>query len=125
MAKIQQVKCIDCGFLSLGEFEVNKVDRILLHCDGSAGCPPIDALICHKSLWVDEALSREGPENIFNFLKQKQPCEFYFKYHPGYSPEAHKELEQRHLDRRFKLKNNIIGLFIGSVFTQLINWLIK
>src|SRR5437660_12933208 len=33
------VTCLDCGFLALGDEEVTRADRTMLHCEGSAGLP--------------------------------------------------------------------------------------
>jgi hypothetical protein len=48
------VTCLDCGFLALGQDEVNTADRIRLHCRGTvSGCPPLEIIQCFRSLWVD------------------------------------------------------------------------
>jgi len=110
------VTCLDCGFLSLEQQEVNTSERILLHCRGTAGCPPLEYLRCFRSLWVDLDLAYPGgyPANdIFDkVLKQQRNCKGYFRYRPGWSPSGHQELLLNSQDKREKI---YIALFSGCL----------
>jgi hypothetical protein len=110
------VTCLDCGFLALEQQEVDTSDRILLHCRGAGGCPPLEYLRCFRSLWVELDLVYFGgypPDDIFDtVVKQRRNCKGYFRYRPGWSPSGHQELLLKSEDKREKI---YIALFSGGL----------
>lgn len=110
------VTCLDCGFLALGQQEVDTSTRILLHCRGTAGCPPLENLRCFRSLWIDLDLTYFGgppTDEIFDMVeKQQRNCKGYFRYKPGWSPTGHQDLLLMSQDKREKI---YIALFSGGL----------
>lgn len=116
------VTCLDCGFLVLGQDELNTTDRIRLHCKGTvSGCPPLECIQCFRSLWVDLDLTYSGSppaDVIFDKVgKQQRKCRGYFKYKPGCSPTGHQDLLLKSQDRKEKvfiaLFSGLLGLILG------------
>src|SRR6266849_319499 len=103
------VTCLDCGFLALGDEEVTKAVRIMLHCEGSAGLPcspeELKNLNCTRSLWVDYELTYldGSTQGIFDELeRERRGCAGYLKYRPGFSPSEHRDLLLKRMDRKEK-----------------------
>jgi hypothetical protein len=117
------VTCLNCGFLALGQHEVDSAARILLHCRGTAGCPPLEELLCLRSLWVDFNLTYSGSppaDEIFDMVqKQQRNCKGFFRYKPGWSPRDHRDLLIKSHDRWVRLA---FALF-GMILTLLGMWL--
>lgn len=123
------VTCLDCGFLAIGQQEVDTSDRILLHCRGTAGCPPLEKLMCFRSLWVYFDLTYCGvppADEIFDMVqKQQRNCKGYFRYMPGWSPSGHQELLLKALEWKQKFRFAVLGAVLGSGLTLLATWMGK
>jgi len=122
------VTCLDCGFLALDDEEVTKADRIMLHCEGSAGLPcspeELTNLNCTRSLWVDYDLTYLGgsAQGIFDELEQeRRRCVGYLKYRPGFSPSEHRDLLLKRMDSKEKLKFAVLG----GIVTLFFAWIAK
>jgi hypothetical protein len=118
------ITCLKCGFLSVGDHEVDTSSRILLDCRGSAGNPRMDLIKCYKSLWVNLDLEYfPGPpaDEIFDMVTSEQrQCKGYLKYRPGWSP---KDLLIKHQDLKDKIIMAIIGGIIGLFLGIFGKWL--
>src|SRR6266849_5049259 len=122
------VTCLDCGFLALGDEEVTRADRIMLHCAGSAGAPcspeELKNLNCTRSLWVDYELTYldGSAEGIFDELqRERRGCAGYLKYRPGFSPSEHRDLLLKRMDSKEKLKFAVLG----GIVTLFFAWIAK
>lgn len=118
------VTCLDCGFLALGEKELSTASRILLHCKGAAGCPPLEMIWCSRSLWVVYDLTYVGTdaEGIFDEVqKERRGCKGFFRYRPGWSPTGHQDMLLKALERRKNFFYVLLGSFIGSLLSLIIN----
>jgi hypothetical protein len=126
------VTCLDCGFLALGDDEVTRADRILLHGEGSAGLPcspeEITDLNCTRSLWVDYDLTYfdGSAQGIFDELEQERGCcAGFLKYRPGFSPSEHRDLLLKRMDSKEKLKFAVLGGIVGGIVTLFFAWIAK
>ncbi len=122
------VTCLNCGFLALGDEEVTKADRIMLHSEGSAGLPcspdELTNLNCTRSLWVDYDLTynSDSVQGIFEELEQdRRGCAGYLKYRPGFSPSEHRDLLLKRMDSKEKLKFAVLG----GIVTLFFAWIAK
>lgn len=120
------VTCFDCGFLAFEEREVAIADRILLHCEGSAGLPcsveNLTKFNCTRSLWVDYDLTYFGasPQGIFDEVKRRRRgCVGYLKYRPGFSPKEHRDLLLKRMDNKEKLKFAVLGAIAAGIVALL------
>ena len=121
------VTCLDCGFLAFKDREVTSADRILLHCEGSAGLPcsqeNLTNFNCTRSLWVDYDLTYFGgapPQGIFDEVKRRRRgCVGYLKYRPGFSPREHQDLLLQRMDSKEKLKFAVLGAIAGGIVALL------
>lgn len=121
--------CLDCGFLTLGGGETTRSDRILLWCDGTAGCPPLEKLSCTNSLWVEYDLSYFSGTNaiaLFHELKKtRRPCEGFLKYRPGSSPSEHKVIKENKRTRREKIVIGVLSALGGFALALASAWVRK
>ena|SRR5216684_8653747 len=122
------VTCLNCGFLALGDEEVTRADRIMLHCEGSAGLPcspdELTNLNCTRSLWVDYDLTYldGSAQGIFDELEQdRRRCAGYLKYRPCFSPGEHRDLLLKRMDSKEKLMFAVLG----GIVTLLLAWIAK
>ena len=118
------VNCLDCGFLSLGEGELNPAERIQLHVRGTAGCPPLEVISCSKQLWIEYDLTYCGTDadGIFIELeKQRRDCKGFIRYKSGWSPSKHDEI----LLKRMDIKEKLFIAVIGAVLAFIVQWLVK
>lgn len=119
------VTCLHCGFLALGQQEVNSAARILLHCRGTAGCPPLEELWCFRSLWVDFDLIYSGAppdDEIFDMVqKQQRNCKGFFRYRSGWSSSDHRDLLLKTKDWWGRLAFALLGV----ILTLLVMWMAK
>ncbi len=122
------VTCLDCGFLALGDEEVTRAGRIMLHCEGKAGLPcspeELTNLNCTRSLWVDYDVmyKRDSVQGIFDELEQdRRGCTGYLKYRPGFSPSEHRDLLLKRMDSKEKLK----FVVLGGIVTLFFAWIAK
>jgi len=122
------VTCLDCGFLALGNEEVTRADRIMLHSEGRAGLPcspeELTNLNCTRSLWVDYDLTYfDGSvQGIFDELeRERRGCAGYLKYRPGFSPSEHRDL----LLKRMDSKERLMFAALGGIVTLLLAWIAK
>jgi hypothetical protein len=118
------VTCLDCGFLAFEDREVTRTDRILLHCEGSAGLPcsqeNLTNFNCARSLWVDYDLTYFGGAPPQGEVKrQRRGCVGYLKYRPGFSPKEHRDLLLKRMDSKEKLKFAVLGAIAGGIVTLL------
>ncbi len=126
------VTCLDCGFLALGDEEVTRADRILLHFGGSAGLPcspeELTNLNCTRSLWVDYDLTYfdGSAQGIFDELEQdRRGCAGYLRYKPGFSPSEPRNLLLKGMDSKEKLKFAVLGGIAGGIVTLFFTWIAK
>lgn len=123
------VTCLDCGFLALGQEEVDTSARILLNCRGTTGCPPLEYIRCFRSLWVDLDLTYPGDypaDEIFDMIeKQQRNCKGYFKYKPGWSPAGHQDLLLKSQDKREKIYIALFSGGLGVLLTLFGKWLAR
>jgi hypothetical protein len=126
------VTCLDCGFLAFEAKEVTSADRILLHCEGSAGLPCTSENLtkynCTRSLWVDYDLTYFGGSaaGIFDELKKRRRCcGGYLKYRPGFAPSEHRDLLLKRMDSNEKLKFAVLGAITGGVVALFFAWVAK
>ncbi|SRR6266404_647432 len=122
------VTCLDCGFLALGNEEVTRAERILLHGEGSAGLPcspeELTDLNCTRSLWVDYDLTYVdgSAQGIFDELEQdRRGCAGFLRYRPGFSPSEHRDLLLKRMDSKEKLKFAVLG----GIVTLFFAWVAK
>ena len=122
------VTCLDCGFLAMGDEEVSLSNRILLHCRGSAGCPPLEEIRCFRSLWVDYDLAYVGTnaDGIFDeILMQRRHCPGFFRYKPSWSPKEHQDLLLKSEERKEKIWGYILATAVGALGTLLVQYIAK
>lgn len=120
----QRVTCLDCGFLALADKEVGSADRVLLGVEGTSGCPPLEALRCSRSLWINYDLMYGATDaaGIFEELKDdRRKCVGFYRYKPGWSPAEHQDL----LLKAAQTKERIVFALLGSALTLLIAWVTK
>ena|ERR1700676_1359527 len=119
----RQVTCLDCGFLALGDAEVSKANRALFAIRGVAGCPPVGALRCSRSLWVDYDLHYVGTDAaaIFEMIEDdRRQCTGFYRYTPGWSPREHLDLQSKAHDRmRTLLLTAILALIVAGLMKLL------
>ncbi len=121
------MKCVDCGFLALGESEVSYESRFCLRCEESAEQPPLNMLRCTKRMWTVGGFDHH---ELFETLNAKRrPCEGHFlRDMPGRSPSEHREWEDHKRTRREKIIDRLIGAALsvaGGVGALIGAWLLK
>jgi len=52
-------------------------------------------------------------------LNDKRDCKFWFPFSPGYGPELHRDLEQRHRDRTAERLWNIASVAFGAALVAI------
>ena len=124
----RQVTCLDCGFLALGDAEVNKRDRVLFAVRGVAGCPPVGALRCSRSLWVDYDLLyyRPNAAAIFEEIEtDRRQCKGFHRYQEGYSPREHLDLLSKAHDKAHDNRRAVFIAFLVMILGLIATWLVK
>ena len=120
--------CLDCGFLALGDSEVTSPNRVLFAIRGVAGCPPVGALRCSRSLWIDYDLLyfRPNAAAIFEEIQADRcQCKGFHGYQEGYSPREHLDLlSKAHDSMRTSMKTLLLAL-LSVILALIIAWLTK
>jgi hypothetical protein len=122
------VTCFDCGFLAMDNDEVTLSDRILLYCEGSAGCTPVEEICCFRSLWVEYALGQVSPDSggIFQEIKrQRRHCPGFFRYKSSWSPKEHQDLLLKSAEKKERIWGYVISAAIGVISTLLVQYIAK
>jgi hypothetical protein len=112
----RRVTCLDCGFLALAGGEVGGANRVRLGIKGAAGCPPLEALGCSHSLWIDYDLMYSGTDAtaIFEELeKDRRQCTDFFRYRPGSSPREHQDLVLKKRDLWQRIVLAVLSWILG------------
>ena len=132
----KKVRCIDCGFLSLlppEEFR-GKTSAMGIHFYGECTKFGREAVIqgrhknpklfaCRRLQWMTDFPKKLAPSQIFNIIKQYRECLYFILYHPGYSPDEHRELQREKDNRRTIIIASLLGAAIGAsaaILAQLI-----
>jgi hypothetical protein len=113
--------CLQCGFLGRDGKELISADRILLSSPESAEHPPLNALSCTRSLWIDyELLNFESArDGIFAELyKRRRPCEGFLRYRPWWSPNEHRDLLQSKIQSKTERREKILITAVSSIGAQ-------
>ncbi len=127
------VKCLTCGFLTRNGGETPASDRVLLATRGAAAnCPPPREFYCARGQWIEYEVICAGTDEaaiLDEITKTRRPCRKFLRYRPFWSPEEHKELLQKTIDRRERIiisaVSSIGGGIVGSAVTLLTKWLAK
>lgn len=120
--------CLDCGFLALGDAEVNKANRVLFAVRGVAGCPPVGALRCSRSLWVDYDLLYYRPDAaaIFEEIEtDRSQCKGFHRYQEGYSPRDHLDLLSKAHDKAHDSRRTLLVVFLSAILAFIVAWLTR
>jgi hypothetical protein len=126
--KPKEIRCIDCGFLTIGGREVSETERILLDNRGVAGLPGhLDQLDCDRGLWVDYHLAYYAADEQL-LLKEAtniRRCHGYFAHVAGWSPEGHRTLLLRRQDRFRDHVSDAIFALLGAALALAVQWVAK
>ena len=132
IARLSSVRCLECGFLALGEYEVTEAERCMLASRGSSAVmPALESLHCHRSLWITYDLTYvgnpEGPK--LDEVNEQRRCGGFLRYKPGLSPDDHMQRLLRSEDRseetRVRFKYLVLASVLGSGLTLLAQWVAK
>jgi hypothetical protein len=140
----KQVKCSDCGFLSLSGAEDiaissprNRLEVMQLYKEvGMIGLlevkqkarhrikegitNPVE-LSCARNIWNKYDMSEMVAIEAVESLNRRRTCPYYFEYTPGYKPTEHLELQRERTQRRFLIIVSILSAAIGAVIATLAN----
>lgn len=145
----KEVKCCECGFLSLsghedilltwikkeglqrtlagmeiseklGLFGLTEIKHVARGKITNGTLNPVE-LTCARSVWTMYDI-REMPKNqALRFLCMERKCPFFFPYHPGYKPKEHLELQRDAAQRQFLIKVSAISASVGAGIATLAN----
>jgi len=140
----KQVKCSECGFLSLSgaediamsspknRLEVMELYRAadmigLLEVKRKARGKIKEGIInpvelsCARNIWTKydmrEMIAIEAVESLNN----ERTCLYYHKYTPGYKPREHLELQRERTQRRFLIIVSLLSAAVGAAIATLVN----
>ena len=141
----KQVKCSDCGFLSLSGAEdiainspKNRLEVMQLYKEVSMIglievkqkarerikeriTNPVE-LSCARNIWTKYDMRKMVTIDAVESLNSKRTCPYYFKYTPGYKPRKHLELQRAKNQRRFLIIVSLLSATVGAVIATLANW---
>jgi len=141
----KQVKCRECGFLSLSGAEdiamsspKNRLEVMQLYKEvGMIGLlevkqkarerikegitNPVE-LTCARNIWTKYDMREMVAIEAVESLNDKRTCPYYFKYTPGYKPREHLELQRERTQRRFLIMVSILSAAVGAGIATLANW---
>ena len=139
-----QVKCSDCGFLSLSGAEdiamsspKNRLEVMQLYKEvGMIGLlevkqkarerikertiNPVE-LSCARNMWTKYDTRKMISIEAIESLNQKRTCIYYLKYTPGYKPREHLELQRERNYRRFLVIVSLLSAAVGAAIATLVN----
>jgi hypothetical protein len=140
----KQVKCSECGFLSLSGAEDiamsspnNRLQVMQLYKEaGMTGLlevkqkarerikegitNPVE-LSCARNMWTKYDMREMVAIEAVRSLNSKRTCPYYFKYMPGYKPREHLELQRERDQRRFLIIVSLLSAAVGGVIATLVN----
>jgi hypothetical protein len=128
----RRVTCLDCGFLSFGEAEATKEDRVMLAARvGLAGrnvevSPSIslDTIRCFRSRWIDYAVFGGDDDSILRELAMdRRGCPDFGTHRRGFSPKEHKDQLLKRWESRRQFFLTVLGSAVGSLLALLVAWL--
>lgn len=140
----KQVRCCDCGFLSLSGAEdiiINSardsLEQLQLFKElGMIGLQEVKQkardqisdgvtnpaeLSCARSVWSKYDMRKEPAAIAVEHLNSRHTCPYYFKYVPGYTPREHLELQREHNYHKLLLKVSLISAAVGAGIATLVN----
>jgi len=140
----KQVKCSDCGFLSLSGAEdiamnspKNRLEVMQLYKEaGMIGLlevkqkarerikegitNPVE-LSCARNIWTKYDMRKMIPIEAVESLNYERTCLYYFRYTPGYKPGEHLELQRERTQRRFLIIVGLLSATVGAAIATLAN----
>jgi len=140
----KQVKCFNCGFLSvvgaedvfepsgkdpvaqlqlfrelglIGMLELKQAGREEI----AKGTLSPRLLACARNIWSKYDLRGQSKPNAFKVLTLERKCLYFFPYNPGYTPKEHLELQREREQRRFLIIVSVISAAVGAAIATLAN----
>jgi hypothetical protein len=120
--------CSDCGFLSWNGKEIGRASRIMLDTRFQAGAfSEVEAVGCSRRLWTDALYyGGKNAETVFEEIERdRNACEGFLGYRPGWSPDEHKELIRGKDVRKERIFLVLLTVVGGSVTALLMDILLK
>lgn len=131
----KEVRCVDCGFLSLmPPEEVRHAPDLKLDFYGECTKFGREAVIqrrhknlqwftCRRLQWETDFPKNLTPAQISKIIRQERQCLYFIPYQPSYTPDEHRELRREKANQRTLLRATILGAAIGAsaaILAQLI-----
>ena len=145
----KQVKCSECGFLSLSGAEdivistpKNRLEAMQIFKEiGMIGLQEVQQqarehinagtinpveLSCARNMWTKYDMRKMIPIEAVRNLNHKRRCLYYLKYMPGYKPSEHLELQRERDQRRFLIIVSLLSAAVGGAIATAANaiWLL-